>query len=124
MSVMAPLIRRLDHLQIAIPAGGEPLARTFYCDLLGFVEEQKPEPLAQRGGCWLRSGDAFVHLGIDQEFRPATKAHPAFVVEDFHGLEAVLNAAGFPVTPDHELVAVVRGYVADPFGNRIELIAS
>ena len=124
MSSMSPLIRRLDHLQIAIPEGGEPQARQFYCDLLGFIEEQKPEPLAQRGGCWLRSGEAVVHLGIDEDFRAATKAHPAFVVEGFNDLINVLSAAGSEVTRDHELAGVVRGFVKDPFGNRIELIAA
>ena len=121
---MPTFIQRLDHVQVAIPHGGEDLARRFYVDLLGFVEEQKPPPLNLRGGCWLRSGACIVHLGVDPNFIPAKKAHLALVVDDFTTLGALLRSSGFAFDIDHELEHVVRAFTEDPFGNRLELIAS
>lgn len=112
----------LDHVQLAMPAGGEERAEAFYGHLLGLVRQPKPEPLAARGGCWFSSGPVTLHLGVDPEFRPARKAHPALVVEDLDGLVDRLAAAGIPVRPDRDLPGVRRCYVDDPFGNRIELI--
>jgi catechol 2,3-dioxygenase-like lactoylglutathione lyase family enzyme len=113
---------RLDHVQLAMPAGREADAVGFYAGLLGLAEVPKPPVLAARGGCWFASGDVVVHLGVDPSFTPATKAHPAFVVDDLAALTATLGAAGVAVVPDDALDGVRRGYVADPFGNRIELI--
>ena len=115
-------LRRLDHVQLAMPAGGEADAVAFYQGALGLAEIPKPPVLAARGGCWFSQGDVVVHLGVDPAFTPATKAHPAFVVDDLDALAATLRAHGVDVTYDDALEGVRRGYVADPFGNRIELI--
>ncbi len=118
-----PRLARLDHVQLAMPAGGEREAVAFYSGVLGLAEVPKPPVLAARGGCWFE-GDVVAHLGVDPNFIPATKAHPAFVVEGLEGLVARLADAGVEFVPDDALEGVVRGYVKDPFGNRIELIAS
>jgi catechol 2,3-dioxygenase-like lactoylglutathione lyase family enzyme len=111
-----------DHVQLAIPRGGEADAREFYGALLGLEERPKPPALAARGGCWFAHGPVAVHLGVDDEFHPARKAHPALVVNGFDALCASLESAGSPVRFDHEVPGVRRGFVDDPFGNRIELI--
>jgi catechol 2,3-dioxygenase-like lactoylglutathione lyase family enzyme len=115
-------ISRLDHVQLAIPAGGEPVAVEFYRGLLGIPEVPKPPHLAARGGCWFESGDLKVHLGVDPDFRPARKAHPAFIVTDLAGLVSHLEGAGVAVVEDQPLDGYNRVYVSDPFGNRIELM--
>jgi catechol 2,3-dioxygenase-like lactoylglutathione lyase family enzyme len=112
----------VDHVQLAMPPGLEAQAEAFYCGVLGLERVPKPPPLAARGGCWFRHGEVAVHLGVEEEFRPARKAHPAFVVDDLAAFQAVCEEAGIEVrlNPDGE-----RGrgaYVDDPFGNRIELI--
>lgn len=112
----------LDHVQLAMPPGGEALARRFYGDLLELAEVEKPELLAARGGCWFEGQGTIVHLGVQEEFEPARKAHPAFLVSDLEHYRQVLEAAGAPVIPDNALPKVRRFYTADPFGNRIELI--
>jgi catechol 2,3-dioxygenase-like lactoylglutathione lyase family enzyme len=113
---------RLDHVQIAMPRGREPEARRFFADLLGMTEEEKPEPLRSRGGCWFRSGSCIVHLGVDSDFVPQRKAHPAFVRSDLDALAALLSEAGHAVTWDDAADGRVRFYTADPFGNRLEFI--
>lgn len=113
---------RLDHVQLAMPAGAEDEAERFYCGVLGLTRVPKPEPLAARGGCWFVGEDLQVHLGVEADFRPAKKAHPAFRVEDLDALVRRAEAAGIEVRWDHELPDVRRCYVEDPFGNRIELI--
>jgi catechol 2,3-dioxygenase-like lactoylglutathione lyase family enzyme len=105
-----------------MPAGREPDAVAFYSGVLGLEEVRKPPVLAVRGGCWFESRDVVVHLGVDPGFTPATKAHPAFVVDDLDALAATLAAAGVALSYDDALEGVRRGYVSDPFGNRIELI--
>ena len=105
-----------------MPAGGEDDARRFYGGLLGMEEIPKPPPLARRGGCWFRSGDAELHLGVENGFRPARKAHPALLVEDLDDIEARLRQAGHTVDRDTEPAGHRRFYTADPFGNRLELI--
>ncbi len=115
-------IRRLDHVQLAMPEGGEPQAVEFYSGLLGIPEVPKPAHLAARGGCWFESGDLKVHVGVDADFRPARKAHPAFLVSDLPNLAAHLERAGVTVADDEPLEGYERIYVLDPFGNRIELM--
>jgi catechol 2,3-dioxygenase-like lactoylglutathione lyase family enzyme len=117
-------VTRLDHVQLAMPPGGEAEAEAFYAGVLGLGRQPKPEPLAARGGCWFSNGDVVLHLGVEQEFRPARKAHPALVVDDFDALVSLLKHQGVDFRPDHELPGVRRGFVDDPFGNRIELIAA
>jgi catechol 2,3-dioxygenase-like lactoylglutathione lyase family enzyme len=114
---------RLDHVQVAIPQGGEELARAFYVDAFGLEEIAKPEELAARGGLWLRSGDVCVHLGVDRDFHPATKAHPAFQCADYDTLLERLRGRGIEVLDDDNAPDGSRHcYVNDPFGNRLELI--
>ena len=112
----------LDHVQLAMPPGEEERAESFYSGVLGLTREPKPEPLASRGGCWFTNGAVVLHLGVEADFRPAQKAHPALLVDDLAALVARLESEGIEVRPDHELEGVARGYVDDPFGNRIELI--
>ncbi len=117
-------ILALDHVQLAMPAGGEDAARAFYRDLLGLPEKPKPPRLAARGGCWFESAALKLHLGVETEFRPARKAHPALLVDDLDALAARLAAAGHAVRPDEPDDGRPRVFVDDPFGNRIELIAA
>ena len=114
-------IRRLDHVQLAMPPGGEEEAIAFYDGLLGIPHVPKPPHLAARGGCWFERGDLKVHLGVDPQFAPARKAHPAFLVADLDGLESTVTAAGHEcVRSDGEIPGVERFHTFDPFGNRIE----
>jgi 5-(carboxyamino)imidazole ribonucleotide synthase len=112
----------LEHVQLAMPEGQEGKARAFYAGLLGIPEVEKPSNLKARGGCWFQTGELRVHLGVEKDFRPARKAHPAFLVGDLAAISAALNAAGHPVRSEEPLVGFVRVYVDDPFGNRIELM--
>jgi catechol 2,3-dioxygenase-like lactoylglutathione lyase family enzyme len=116
-------IVRLDHVQLAMPAGGEAAAEAFYAGLLGLERVPKPEPLAARGGCWFVRGATAVHLGVEEDFRPARKAHPALVVRDLPALEAACAAAGVEVRPNPDAEPGRGAYLDDPFGNRIELVA-
>ncbi len=116
------MITRLDHVQLAMPPGGEERARAFFRDVLGMKEETKPEPLASRGGCWFRAGDAILHLGVEKEAVGQKKAHPAFCVRSLDEASERLREFGFAVIPDEALPTRRRIYTADPFGNRIELI--
>src|SRR5262245_29985048 len=100
----------------------EAEARAFYAGLLGIPERPKPANLAKRGGCWFEYGTLKVHLGVEADFRPARKAHPAFIVEDLTNLITRLSEAGYPTRPDEPLPGATRVFVDDPFGNRIELI--
>jgi catechol 2,3-dioxygenase-like lactoylglutathione lyase family enzyme len=111
----------VDHVQLAMPAGGEDRARAFYRDVLGVPEKPKPD-VAGRGGCWFESDQVKIHLGVDKDFRAATKAHPGLLV---HGLPAIIEACrarGFQVATDEPLEGYDRVYVNDPFGNRLELM--
>jgi catechol 2,3-dioxygenase-like lactoylglutathione lyase family enzyme len=123
MHTVSHEIVRLDHVQLAMPPGGEDRAEEFYAGLLGFERVPKPAPLAARGGCWFVRGATAVHLGVEEDFRPARKAHPAFAVRDLVSLEAALQAAGVEVRPNTEREPGQGCYVDDPFGNRIELLA-
>jgi catechol 2,3-dioxygenase-like lactoylglutathione lyase family enzyme len=115
-------VTRLDHVQLAMPAGQEDKARAFYEGLLGLPWVAKPENLARRGGCWFGDGEVMVHLGVEQDFRPARKAHPGLLVDDLGGLAGQLSAAGVEIRRDEPLEGYDRIYVDDPFGNRIELM--
>lgn len=115
-------VLRLDHVQLAMPPGGEGHAISFYEGLLGITHVPKPPHLARRGGCWFEDGDLKVHLGVDDPFRPATKAHPAFIVDDVQLLAAQIAAAGHRVSDDEPLEGCDRVYAYDPFGNRLELM--
>jgi catechol 2,3-dioxygenase-like lactoylglutathione lyase family enzyme len=112
----------IEHVQLAMPPGREEEARAFYAGLLGMVEVRKPAHLAARGGAWFEAGEVKVHLGVEESFRPARKAHPAFVVADLEELVGRLRAAGHEAVEDQPLAGWQRIYIADPFGNRIELM--
>ena len=112
----------IDHVQLAAPPGCEPEARRFFSGLLGLEELEKPEPLRARGGVWFRVGGQQLHVGVEQAFAPARKAHPAFAVSDYDELLARLDEAGVPATDDASIPGVRRCHVADPWGNRIELV--
>ena len=116
------MIVGLDHVQLAMPVGGEEEARRFYGSLLGLHEVPKPPGLASRGGCWFKGADTFVHLGVQEEFAPARKAHPAFLVAGLEALRQRFETAGIVTIPDDAVPSVRRFYALDPFGNRLEFI--
>jgi catechol 2,3-dioxygenase-like lactoylglutathione lyase family enzyme len=116
------VIESLHHVQLAVPPGSEPRLRAFYCELLGLAEATKPPGLAERGGLWLRGPSLELHLGVEEGFRPARKAHPALVVRDLDGLGARLREAGHDVRADELLPGYRRFFVHDPVGNRLELL--
>jgi catechol 2,3-dioxygenase-like lactoylglutathione lyase family enzyme len=115
-------VHGIDHVQLAMPRGQEDDARRFYGDVLGLPEQPKPPNLAVRGGCWFGAEGIVLHLGVEDGFRPARKAHPALLVEDLPALVARLHEAGIEVVEDEPLPGYDRVYAADPFGNRIELL--
>ncbi len=112
----------LEHVQLAIPAGEEGRCDDFYVGLLGFTMLDKPPVLAARGGRWYERDHAVLHLGVDPHFVPATKAHPAFVVDDYESLVSRLASAGISIRPDDTIPGRRRCHVDDPVGNRLELI--
>ena len=114
-------VRQLDHVQLAMPAAREDEARAFYQGVLGIPEVDEPEHLA-RGGCWFERGSLKVHLGVEEDYVPARKAHPAFIVDGLRELATNLQRAGYHVWKDQPLEGYDRLYVDDPFGNRIELM--
>ena len=114
----------LDHVQLAAPPGCEEEARRFFGELLGLTELDKPEPLRSRGGVWFALGAQQLHIGVEAVHTPARKAHPALAVRDLDALAARLEAAGAPVEWDGSLPGGRRLYTADPWGNRIELVAA
>jgi catechol 2,3-dioxygenase-like lactoylglutathione lyase family enzyme len=118
----------LHHVQVAAPPGCEPDARAFYGGLLGLPEIDKPLLLALRGGCWFSLGDGELHVGVEDPFRPAAKAHPALrvgSVADLEEMAAALSRQGTRITwaDDAEIPGQRRFYVNDPWGNRLELVA-
>ncbi len=116
------MLSSLHHVQLAMPTGGEAQARAFYSALFGLPEVPKPPVLAARGGLWFEQGDIRVHLGVENPFEPAKKAHPAFVVADIDRLADMLLTAKMRVRWDSDLPDHRRFYTADPFGNRIEIL--
>jgi len=117
------MITGLDHVQLACPVGAEDDARAFYGGLLGLSEIEKPEPLRGRGGVWFECGAHQLHLGVEEDFRPARKAHPALRVASPAELRALADRLG-DVRWDEDLPGFQRFYVDDPFGNRIEVLAA
>jgi catechol 2,3-dioxygenase-like lactoylglutathione lyase family enzyme len=115
-------IKKIDHVQLAMPPGKESEARAFYEGVLGLPEVPKPPNLAKRGGCWFARDALKLHLGVENDFRAARKAHPAFLVEDLPALKSLIEAAGYRLKTDEPLEGYDRIYVDDPFGNRIELM--
>lgn len=116
------MIVGLDHVQLAMPAGGEEAARAFYVGVLGLTERPKPPHLAARGGCWFSGPGVELHLGVEEPFRAATKAHPALLVTDLARMCARLAECGAGFAEGRPLEGYLRGDTNDPFGNRIELM--
>ena len=112
----------IDHVQLAMPPGGEADAQAFYEGLLGVPRVPKPPHLERRGGCWFESDAIKIHLGVEDQFSPARKAHPALQVQDLPALVELLRGAGVAVRDDEPLEGCDRVYVDDPFGNRLELL--
>ena len=112
----------MHHVQLAIPPGGEGECRAFWGGVLGMGELEKPPVLAARGGCWFRGGGLEVHLGVEDPFTPAKKAHPGLLVAGLTEVAAALQQAGHPVTWDDDFPGHDRFYAADPFGNRLEFL--
>ena len=117
-------IASLDHIQLAAPTGCEAAAREFYGVLLGMREIEKPEPLRVRGGCWFECGHQQLHIGVEPDFRPARKAHPAFAVDNLDDLRQALLSRGVKVSDDVSLPGVRRFHAQDPWGNRLEFLES
>jgi catechol 2,3-dioxygenase-like lactoylglutathione lyase family enzyme len=112
----------LDHVQLTIPVGGEDRARQFYCGILGLSEVEKPAAMAERNSIWFAAGSANVHLGVEPDFHPAKRAHPALVVEGLDEILASCERAGLATRPDTSFHGFRRVHVFDPFGNRLELM--
>lgn len=116
------MFERVHHVQLTMPAGGEAEAIAFFVGKLGMAELAKPEALSGRGGCWFGAGAVELHLGVEADFRPAGRAHPAFEVADLAQAEARLVAAGVAFERDVDLPRFRRVFIRDPFGNRIEIL--
>jgi catechol 2,3-dioxygenase-like lactoylglutathione lyase family enzyme len=116
-------ILSIDHVQLAMPVGEEEKARAFFVGVLGFTEIPKPAELAKRGGAWFESENVQLHIGVEADFRPARKAHPAFLVDNLDSLLAKAQSSGCETdTTQPPLDGYKRAHVFDPFGNRIELM--
>jgi catechol 2,3-dioxygenase-like lactoylglutathione lyase family enzyme len=118
----ASVLDRLHHVQLAMPRGEEHAARKFFVGVLGMTELEKPAVLAARGGAWFRGGAVELHLGVEEPYRPARKAHPGVLVKDLDELVDRLTSNDIHVTWDDELPGFRRIYVHDPFGNRLEFL--
>ncbi len=121
---MSMVFDRLHHMQLAMPKGEEKAARAFFVDVLGMMEIEKPPTLKARGGAWFRAGQVELHLGIEDDFRPARKGHPGIMVTDLDQMVRRLGQAGQDVRWDGELPGFRRVYAYDPFGNRLEFLQS
>jgi catechol 2,3-dioxygenase-like lactoylglutathione lyase family enzyme len=116
------VIEGIDHVQLAAPVGCEDGARRFFGELLGLDELEKPEALKGRGGVWFRVGAQQLHVGVEADFAPARKAHPALSVSGYEELQNRLRAAHVQLTDDNTIPGLRRCYTTDPWGNRIELV--
>jgi catechol 2,3-dioxygenase-like lactoylglutathione lyase family enzyme len=119
---MSFTFKAIAHIQLAAPKGSEDAARKFFKDILGFTELEKPEELKKRGGVWFAFGNYQLHIGIEEPFSPAKKAHPAFEIENIEELKKHLISNGVKVIEDDNLPGANRFYTADPFGNRLEFL--
>jgi len=114
------LISDIDHVQLAAPKGCEAAAREFFGRILQLQEIEKPERLRSRGGCWFKVGTRQLHIGVEENFRPSTKAHPAFAVDDIEAVFKTLQMAHVECVWDEPLEGVRRFFTSDPWGNRLE----
>ncbi|WP_026688530.1 VOC family protein [Alteribacter aurantiacus] len=114
--------KRIDHVQLAAPKGSEEEARRFFAGVLGFEEVEKPEVLRKRGGAWFEFGSIQVHIGVEESFSPAKKAHPAFEIDNLDGLIEHLDHHAVSYKKDEDLPGAKRIYLDDPFGNRLEIL--
>ncbi|MET0958816.1 MAG: VOC family protein [Psychrobacillus psychrotolerans] len=114
--------KSIDHVQLAAPKGSESIARKFYGEILGFTEVEKPALLKKRGGVWFAFGSYQIHIGIEEPFAPAKKAHPAFQIENLDALKVHLSECDVSFIVDTDLPGANRIYIHDPFGNRIEIL--
>jgi catechol 2,3-dioxygenase-like lactoylglutathione lyase family enzyme len=119
---MAFALKKIDHIQLAAPRGCEEAAREFFSGVLGLIEVEKPEELKKRGGVWFEFGTFQLHIGVEEPFSPAKKAHPAFVVENIDELKGHLLDKDISFTVDNDLPGANRIHVHDPFGNRLEFL--
>ena len=115
-------ITGIDHVQLAMPHGGETHARLFWEEIMGLTEVSKPAHLAVNGGCWFEGNGIAIHCGVEDGFLPARRAHPALLVKDLRALVARLELAGIGFKPGKKLEGYLSGDISDPFGNRIELM--
>lgn len=120
--MMSFVFQSIDHVQLAAPKGSESTARSFYGEILGFTEVEKPELLRKRGGVWFSFGSYQIHIGIEEPFSPAKKAHPAFQIANLDALKIHLSKSDVSFVVDNDLPGADRIYVHDPFGNRIEIL--
>ncbi|WP_249599336.1 VOC family protein [Peribacillus frigoritolerans] len=116
------IFKAIGHIQLAAPKDSEDTARKFFKNILGFDEVEKPEELKKRGGVWFEFGNYQIHIGIEEPFYPAKKAHPAFEIENIEELKKHLVTNGIDVIEDDKLPGAKRFYISDPFGNRMELL--
>lgn len=119
---MSFALKKIDHIQLAAPRGCEQAAREFFSGVLGLIEVEKPAELKKRGGVWFEFGTFQLHIGVEEPFSPAKKAHPAFVVENIEGLKGHLREKDILFTEDDALPGASRIHVHDPFGNRLEFL--
>ena len=119
---MSFAIKKIDHIQLAAPKGGEDAAREFFGGILGLIEVEKPAELKKRGGAWFEFGTFQLHIGVEEPFSPAKKAHPALVVENIEELKGHLHEKGVTFTEDDLLPGANRIHLHDPFGNRLEIL--
>lgn len=119
---MSFIFKSIDHVQLAAPKGSEPIARQFFGEVLGFKEIEKPEALKKKGGVWFEFGNYQIHIGIEEPFAPAKKAHPAFQIENLESLKEHLTNKEINYIVDYDLPSANRIYIHDPFGNRMEIL--
>ncbi|WP_413376461.1 VOC family protein [Alkalihalobacillus sp. 1P02AB] len=112
----------IDHVQLAAPKDCEGAARKFFVELLGMEEIEKPVELKKNGGIWVTAGNVQLHIGVESDFKPAKKAHPALCVSSLSALQKHLELHHIPFQNDDKIPGVARCFIYDPFGNRIELI--